>query len=548
MRILPAATTALTLLAVLGASGQEVANSPIHPLQPPDTTSPRATLQTFLGELDRAVALYRAEDPSSREVFLTATRCLDLSQVPPRFVEATSNDATLLLKEVLDRIELPPRAAIPGRDAVAAEALTRWTVPHTEIELVLIQDGPRAGEFLFSPATVGRSREFFERVRQLAYRPGKQGALYDELRFGAKTRAFADLVAGLPAWTRAEAGGQLVWQWCMLALLALLALLLAAAAILLGRRLARTWGSAWSWVGAFLGPAMLISLQWIIPPLAPWRFQLGGPGVRAAGAVLLLAAFAGSVWLAAAFFRQLARLTIWAAGFERPLNQQLVWTGARVLTLTAVAVIAFRAGQSLGIPISALVTGLGVGGLAVALAAKTTLENVIGGINLFADQPVRIGEVCRFGGEQGTVEGIGLRSTRVRTLGRTVVSIPNSEFATMTLENLSRRDRNLLQTRLRIALDTGPAQVESLLQALRETFAADERVAEVPFRVRLIDLGPDALEIEVFLYVLDSDWNEYLAVREKLLLAAMRVIDDAGLRLVAPTRRHEVMEQPLNPA
>ena len=119
--------------------------------------------------------------------------------------------------------------------------------------------------------------------------------------------------------------------------------------------------------------------------------------------------------------------------------------------------------QNLGFNATGILAGLGVGGLAVALAAQKSLENLFGGLSLVADQPVRVGDFCRFGTQQGTVEDIGLRSTRVRTLDRTLVTIPNSDFATMQIENFASRDRMRLATTIGLRYETTPDQVRWLL-------------------------------------------------------------------------------------
>ena len=540
------AVVGLALSAVAGAFGAESPDLGFddHPLAPPDTSSPRATLETFTTAVDKAWELREAGDLEFQRYADAARRCLDVSEVPPNLLASRTLDAALLLKEVLDRLELPPARAIPGREEVVAEELTSWTIPHTEIDLVLMTSGPRQGEFLFSAETVERSREYFERVHHLPYQPGKSGAKYDALRLDIESRLVADLVSILPQWMRNEYGGQLGWQWVALALLILLAIALVILAIAVGRRLSRSDRRLASLAGALLPPLVLMSLGWIVGPLAPWRTELGGPGVWVISMAFRVATYIGAAWLAAAIITRAAHLIIRLSGAdEQPLRRQLILVSSRVLALIAIAVVFFKGGQSLGIPLSALVTGLGVGGLAVALAAQSTLENLIGGINLFADRPVRIGDICRFGGQMGIVEAIGLRSTRIRTLARTVVSIPNSTFARMELENLSLRDRNLLRTQLRIEQGTGPARVEEVLEALREALSSDDRVAPEPFRVHLLELGPDALQIEIYLYLLTEDWNEYLAWREDLLLLAMRVVDEAGLRLAPPTTRHEVVRE-----
>lgn len=549
------AKVAIAIIVLSALAGAGVAQTPVekageHPLERTDRSSPRATLESFLSSLNRAWDLYEKNDPRFQEYARAAKRCLDVSRLPPTVAETVQADSALVLKEVLDRIELPPLSRVPGPDEVKAGGLRRWTIPYTEIEIVLIGEGQREGEWLFSADTVERAREFYEKVRRLPYQPGKTGVHYDELRFGSKSRLVAGIVAKLPPWAKREYVGQLGWQWAVLALLLLLSIVMVALSSMLGRRMVRTDSTFVSVIGSALTPLVMISLQWVIPPLAPWHVQLGGPGVRLIGVVFTIVAYLGGAWLVAILFNHAARLVIHLTGAdERPLHQQLILVVSKIASVMTIVFVLFKGGQTLGIPVSALVTGLGVGGLAVALSAQSTLENLIGGINLFADRPVRIGDFCKFGDELGVVEAIGLRSTRVRTLSRTVVSIPNSSFAKMQLENLSRRDRNLLRTKLRLDLDTSPDDIERLLVDLREMLEADERVAEEPFRVRLLDLGRDALEVEIYLYVLTDDWNEYLEIREELLLGAMRVVEAAGLRLALPTERHEVVrESPASPS
>ncbi len=179
------AAVALAVCSVAGAltAQQRSLDFAAHPLAPPDTSSPRATLRTFTIAVDTAWNLHDAGDPEFRRYADAARRCLDVSEVAPNLLTSRTLDAALLLKEVLDRLELPPAAQIPGREEVLAEGLTSWTIPHTEIELAAIASGPRQGQFLFSPETVARSREFYDRVRHLPYQPGRSGAHYDALRF-----------------------------------------------------------------------------------------------------------------------------------------------------------------------------------------------------------------------------------------------------------------------------------------------------------------------------------------------------------------------------
>jgi MscS family membrane protein len=190
---------------------------------------------------------------------------------------------------------------------------------------------------------------------------------------------------------------------------------------------------------------------------------------------------------------------------------------------------------SLGVNISAAVAGLGVGGIAVALAAQKTIENLFGGVTLFADRPVRVGDFFRYGDKVGTVEEIGLRSTRVRTLDRTVVTIPNAEFSNMALENFAKRDRMRLWTMIGVRYETTPDQLRFLLARLREVLLAHPRVTDDPARVRFVGFGAYSLDMEVFAYVDTNDWNEFLQIREDIYLRFMDAVKEAGTGFAFPS-------------
>ena len=178
------------------------------------------------------------------------------------------------------------------------------------------------------------------------------------------------------------------------------------------------------------------------------------------------------------------------------------------------------------------------GGLAIALAAQSTLENFIGGIILYADQPVKVGDFCKFGDRRGVVEDVGLRSVKIRTLDRTIVSVPNGDFAKLQLENLAERDRVLLRENLRLQYGTTREQLQSLMSQLESMLRDHDRIAVEPLRVRFIGFGDYYLEIELYAYALTSAWPEFLEIREDILLKIMEIVERSGTRLALPTEIH----------
>jgi MscS family membrane protein len=202
--------------------------------------------------------------------------------------------------------------------------------------------------------------------------------------------------------------------------------------------------------------------------------------------------------------------------------------GRRSLKIFIALVALIAALQNFGFNVTGLIAGLGVGGLAIALAAQKTVENLFGSVSLVADEPVRIGDVCRFGDTVGTVEDIGLRSTRVRTVDRTLVTVPNAQFSTLALENLSRRDRIPVRATLTLPQGTSAERVRAVLSQLREMAVAQPKVHGPSTRARFVRMESKGLEIELLAYVQTTQWDEFVDIREQILLHALEVVGATG--------------------
>jgi MscS family membrane protein len=181
-----------------------------------------------------------------------------------------------------------------------------------------------------------------------------------------------------------------------------------------------------------------------------------------------------------------------------------------------------------GFNLTAALAGLGIGGIAVALAAQKTLENFFGGIMIIWDQPVRVGDFCKIGDVSGVVEDIGLRSTRLRTQERTVVSIPNGQTAAVNVENFGVRDRILFRPTIGLRYETGPEQLRYVLAEIRQLLYEHPMVETQSARARFVRFGASSLELEIFAYVLTYDFTRFLEIQEDLLLRIMDVIETGG--------------------
>lgn len=191
---------------------------------------------------------------------------------------------------------------------------------------------------------------------------------------------------------------------------------------------------------------------------------------------------------------------------------------------------------AVGVDVTTGLAALGIGGIALALGAQKTVENFVGSVTLIADQPIRVGDFCKVGETIGTVESIGMRSTRIRTNDRTVVTIPNGEFSSTRIENYAHRDRFLLHTVIGVRYETTPDQLRFLLVEIRAILYSHPLVDPNPARVRFQGFGASSLNLEIFTYINAINFENYVELREDLLLRIMDVIERSGTEFAFPSQ------------
>ena len=214
----------------------------------------------------------------------------------------------------------------------------------------------------------------------------------------------------------------------------------------------------------------------------------------------------------------------------------IILLGQRIFKVLAVIVAGLVVLSILGFEITTALAGLGIGSIAIAFAAQKTLENLLGGISILSDEVIRIGEVCQIGDRQGTVEDISLRSTRIRTLERTELSVPNGELANMNVENISRRDKSLFSTKIGLQYGASPDQLRALLAEIRSLLREHPNVGSDVLRVRLVSFEETRLDVVVECHILTAKLDEFMAIREHLLLRIMELVAEAGIQLALPGR------------
>ena len=536
-------------LALLCFATAALGQEPVNPLKPLDLSSPRATLKTFLDAGD-AVGAYLARDylrsPSRTKfdhLFSLAgpvVKCLDLTEVAPAARRKTGFAAAAGLYETLNRIQLPPSDQIP--DAAQLSGLSgsnpeRWVIPDTEIVIERVKSGPRSGDFLFSAGTVARSEEFYQRVRGLAYTRPVPLEHFREITIGGGGWMIPIAwIKALPPWLRAPIAEQAAWKWIILFLI------LGCCALLLRpvSRLSRRGSSEHQVLHALARLALPLFFLVATPALTYFALaQINFIGevasiIQIAATAIMFLAGAWIVWRIAPV---LAEAIIATPKINtESIDAYLIRICMRLLGIVVAAGLLAVGASQLGLPVYGILAGLGVGGLAIALAAQPTVENLIGGLSLFADKPIRVGDVCRYGTEEGTVEAIGIRSTRLRGGDRTLTTMPNGVLSKMPLVNLSQRDRMLIKSIIGVRYETSPEQLRYLLVKIREALQRHPKIPPDLVHVRFVGFGASSLDIELFAYVKTTKGPEFLSVREELFLQVMDIVNQSGTGFAFPSQ------------
>jgi MscS family membrane protein len=505
-----AGPTAAPAAAAPAASPADDAPGPDDELQ---RGTPRSAVSGFL-------AAARASD------YARAAEYLDLRRLPPSVAKEGGDRLARHLKTVLDRtlwIDLESLSSSPAgksKDGLSSsrERLGRIETSDGKVELTL-QRVPR------EPDGVSVWKISSDTVKKIP-------DLY---------RRFGDGLLGeyLPAFFfEYEFLTVALWQWIALAVLVPLSYLLAWLATWLALRLlARAWTAGGRRVSRRIaGPLQLALAATLFT--AGSRFlglSLVARGVLGAlETTLLIVAFA---WVVSRFLDGIGQVI--AVRLRRGGNDSalpLVRPGVRTakIVVAGLALLAMLAG--FGLDVTAVVAGLGVGGIAVALAAQKSIENFFGGLSIFADEPVRVGDLCRFGGTLGVVEEIGLRSTRIRTPDRTLVTIPNAEFSQLQLENLTIRDKYRFATSLALRSDTSPEQLRRILGALRKLLEAHPKVDADSARARFVKVGAYSFDVEVTAYFATEGPDEFADIVEEVNFEIVDAVRSAGSDFALPSQ------------
>ncbi|MBD3370113.1 mechanosensitive ion channel [Candidatus Fermentibacteria bacterium] len=264
--------------------------------------------------------------------------------------------------------------------------------------------------------------------------------------------------------------------------------------------------------------------------------HLSARATNVANDVLILLATIGVSWLLFKVIDAAAEtLSYLTDKTESQLDDQLLPVlGKMAKILVAVLAIIFYM-QILGYPVTGIVAGLGIGGIAVALAAQDTLSGVFASVTLFMDRPMMVGDFVKVGDVLGTVEEIGVRSTRIRTLGKTLITIPNKQLVSSVIDNWSLRDMRRSDVTIGVTYDTTPKKMEQLLAKLGEMLRQNENVDDSWMVVNFTTFSASSLDIELKFFLKTVDYNEWLNMVQEINLDIMRIVESLGLSFAFPS-------------
>jgi len=512
-----------------------------HPLSPANTDSPRTTLKTFIESVDKAYHLYISGQRKNKKIDYYGYRaigCLDLSKVAPSLLLDTGTESVLLLKEVLDRIEIPPYEKIPDRAAMQNEEFKKWVIPHTAITIALVKEEPRQGEYLFTADTIEQLKSFYDRVEHLPYKPGSSVEFYNDYIMGSGWMIPGNLIHALPQFFKKKIYGQAVWQWFGM----LLVLFLGAAIAMLVYRLTRRKVTQQTdeailrlFFRKMLFPLGLAIISLLIEYLLKDQINITGQLLTIILFADEIVFFVATAWIINLIDNAIAEWIISKPSIQdNSIDANLIRISSRVITIVIFFMLLLNVTKDLGISLTAIFASAGIVGLALALAARETIANFFGGISILVDRPFRTGDfIILDSGERGEVLEVGLRSTRIITRDDVQISVPNYRITEAKIINESvPKNRFRVRIKAGVAYGSDADQVEELLL---QTAKSNQLVTRYPEpRVRLRSFGDSALEFELLCWAYKPESKGKLI--HQLNRGIYKAFNTAGIAIPFPQR------------
>jgi len=531
------------------AATNQSSDAKIAPTTPPQsrpvrTDSPRDTLRTFLrlrDNLETALLDYRAERSTKGaehiSLLLAQFRALvDLSQVAQTSRSEMGDYTNAYLLDIFGRVVMPNLDLVPNAAAFEDEGLAQYRIPRTPIRITRIDEGTRDGEFLFNARTVHVAPRFYRAIEDLPLHsrlgitswnitmPQITGPLIPSVVVLAMPKSLWGLWLDTPTWK----------VIATILLVLIVALLLLRLHRWLSRAAPDTRIGCHTW--QLIRPLSVLAAVGLLTSFIEKQINTSGVFsnmVDSSTTILLYFSVAWLFWLTVRLFFEWIILSPRIG--DESLDANLLRLIAGTVGIVGVIIILAYGGQTLGLPVLSVLAGLGIGGLAIALAIKPTLENLIGGVVLYIDKPVRVGDFCSFGDKMATVETIGIRSIQLRALDRTLITVPNAQFVDLELVNWAKCDMLMIKETICLRYETTPDQLRYALAKLREMLQGHPRINSKKVRVRFSGYGTSSLNVTIRVFAKTQEWDEFHAIREDILLRVYDIITEVGSGFAFPS-------------
>lgn len=533
------------------------------PLKPIDTSSPRGTLQGFLEFTDQSYVtgagfinsyldssrLYLSDEEiktlgQSKHYLKSAERALDASDLAPATISESSRRLAVQLKVVLDHIDLPDVNTVPDAQMMEKSEFKYWVIPNTEIRIQRVEKGERAGEYLFTPDTLKRLPEFYEKIKDLPYKSNSSTGWYKFATYSPVGIASA-LYKVIPArWfldapdhqpERTIIFDQPLWRW--------LSLIVVLSGFFLIIRYCFHLNERWrdktivfeQWVD-LLRP---LSVVMITPIVA---FIIGDVLRVSAGVYQVLTL---SLWtlfyLALTWFAWVTGGSIASTVIAQEhllassIDSQLIRLVLRLITFIASLAILIVGADQIGLPAYSVLAGLGVGGLAVALAAQQTIANLIGSLIIMFEKPFAVGDFIKLKDAEGVVESVGFRSTHIRTLYNSLVTIPSSQIVSSTIDNMELREYRQIKIDLSLTYDTSIENIKTFIEGIKQIIDAHPNTRKDNAQVFFYRFGASSLDILLNFFIKVPDRASELHEQQQIFLAILHLAETMNVQFAYPT-------------
>lgn len=542
-----------------------------------DTRSPRSTLESFFYLIDSYYTLIKADgvtwenEDDLDNIALELADLFDMDDIPANFQGEAAIEASVYMAEYLSRWEMPPLSEVPGEDEMAASVragkLPVYRIPNTPIEIARVNHGELEGHYLFVNTTLTDAIDLYNQAANYPYLSDQFEGFYGLYFLTSGPMIPTQVIRSLPDWMSTDIYQQTIWQWIltfmsfafMFGFLYVLRIVIKIISRHFGPLLENLLSLILPLASIGLTKALIYFLdEQVFLTGGAWKFIITVSDVIVLGANITIIIVIGSIVAEAVLKSEHLHLN------HRSIDQYLIRLGIRIVSIVIAIGVLIQGLQALGFSGSTLLAGASVSGLAIALAAQSTLKNVFGSIMLVLDKPFVIGERIIANDFDGVVEEIGLRSTRIRTMDGHLVSIPNEELSTSHIENVARRPHIKRLFNISITYDTKPEKISEAIEIVENILAVKEEpktetASEQPDgkvtesekstpsnkpintgeflpRVYFDDLKSDCLNLMVVYWYHPAEFWDYLEHATWVNTEIIRQFNEAGIKFAFPTQ------------